>query len=250
MTIMGEVREHFEIARKLYGKDRVLGTFLYGSQNYEIDTEESDVDTKTLILPSIKDLAVLKEPVNIHHKEDRFSGIMEIKDFRVAFKEMTKGSFNGVELLFTDYHMINPEYYNAFARLIAYREKIVESNTLPILNSVAGMAHKIYNLYVKGEADIKMVVNLIRLSDFLVKYFEKNEPYKTSLVPFAPDVLRKLKTNNSNVSKLDKTVTLAIAKVEEVEQCRPWCTNDPHILTQVTPTGIMRMGLGKEIECC
>ena len=38
MTIMGEVREHFEVARKLYGKDRVLGTFLYGSQNYEIDT--------------------------------------------------------------------------------------------------------------------------------------------------------------------------------------------------------------------
>lgn len=249
MTIMGEVREHFEVARRMYGKDRVLGTFLYGSQNYEINTEKSDVDTKTLILPSLEDLAVLKEPINIHHKELEFSGIMEIKDFRVAFKEMAKGSFNGVELLFTDYSVINPEYYHIFAKLIAYREMIVESNCLGILNSVAGMAHKLYNLYIKGEADVKVVVNLIRLSDFLTRYFEKSHSYKLSLVPFAPDILKKLKTSNHDVSKLKEMVETAIINVEKIEQYKPWCTNTPHFLTQTTPITILYQWLGQKLKC-
>ena len=249
MNVMNEVHQHFEVARKMYGKDRVLGTFLYGSQNYKIDTENSDVDTKTLIMPSLSDLAHLKEATNIHHKEPEFSGIMEIKDFRVAFKEMAKGSFNGVELLFTDYHVINPDYYGIFAKLIAYRERIVESNSLPLLNSVAGMAHKLYHLYTTGEVNVKVIVNLIRLSDFLVKYFEKGETYKSSLVPFAPDVLKKLKSNNGDVSKLHDMAAIAIAKVEEVEQCRPYCTNEPYFLIDAFAPEILRLELGKEFKC-
>ena len=41
--------------RKTY--PNIVGIFLYGSQNYHLDTEYSDIDSRTLICPTIDDIA-------------------------------------------------------------------------------------------------------------------------------------------------------------------------------------------------
>ena len=54
---MTRVREHYEVAKTLIPEDRIVGVFLYGSQNYNMDGPNSDVDTKCLVVPSFEEIA-------------------------------------------------------------------------------------------------------------------------------------------------------------------------------------------------
>ena len=40
-----------------YAEEQILGIFVYGSQNYGTATENSDVDTKAVIIPTMRQLA-------------------------------------------------------------------------------------------------------------------------------------------------------------------------------------------------
>ena len=42
----------------------VLGVFLQGSQNYNLDYPGSDIDTKAIIIPTFKDIVLNKKPVS------------------------------------------------------------------------------------------------------------------------------------------------------------------------------------------
>ena len=50
--IMNNVCGHLEEAYEYFPEDRVVGIFLQGSQNYGLDYEKSDVDTKLIIAPT------------------------------------------------------------------------------------------------------------------------------------------------------------------------------------------------------
>ena len=57
--IMTRLKEHYAAAAAIIPKDRIVGIFLQGSQNYGMATDKSDVDTKCIILPSFEDIALL-----------------------------------------------------------------------------------------------------------------------------------------------------------------------------------------------
>ena len=61
--VMKRVQEHYDAAVELYG-ERVLGVFLQGSQNYELDYEGSDVDTKLIVVPDFKNICLNEKPVS------------------------------------------------------------------------------------------------------------------------------------------------------------------------------------------
>lgn len=64
MTTEEKNQNHIEeIYETLSHTYNVYGVFLYGSQNYGTDTEQSDVDAKAIIVPSFHEL-VLKKPVS------------------------------------------------------------------------------------------------------------------------------------------------------------------------------------------
>ena len=44
------IKTHYDAVCERYGEDNVFFVFLYGSQNYGIDIQDSDVDTKAVIL--------------------------------------------------------------------------------------------------------------------------------------------------------------------------------------------------------
>ena len=45
------VKEHYMYLLANYPERSILGVFLYGSQNYNLATENSDVDTKAIYIP-------------------------------------------------------------------------------------------------------------------------------------------------------------------------------------------------------
>ena len=52
--IMKRMREHYEEALLHFPEDQIVGIFLQGSQNYGLDYEGSDVDTKLIWFQSLR----------------------------------------------------------------------------------------------------------------------------------------------------------------------------------------------------
>ena len=126
-----------------YGENHILNITLYGSQNYKIDTEFSDIDVKAIYVPSLRDAVLEPHWVSIEHHNDQ-NEHCELKDIREMCKMYKKQNINFLETLFTDYRWDNPIYEDIHNRLrenaenIAYmfRKKLGFSNNQPIYNLI------------------------------------------------------------------------------------------------------------------
>ena len=65
--IMIRLHEHYLESLQYFPEDQTVGCFLQGSQNYGLDHEESDVDTKLIVVPSFKDICLNRKPVSTTH---------------------------------------------------------------------------------------------------------------------------------------------------------------------------------------
>ena len=55
METINRVYAHYHEALTLFPENKIIGIFVSGSQNYGLADENSDVDTKLIITPSIND---------------------------------------------------------------------------------------------------------------------------------------------------------------------------------------------------
>jgi hypothetical protein len=154
--VMTRVQEHYDAAVKLYG-ERVLGVFLQGSWNYGEDfcDENSDVDTKCIVLPTFEDFCLGKKPVSTTHilKSGEYLGKkpvsithvlesgehLDAKDLRLYIDCFKKQNINFVEILFTEFKIVNPLYESQWNRLVDAREQIGRYDIKRALNCMAGM---------------------------------------------------------------------------------------------------------------
>ena len=140
--ILEAVRRHHEMVEsKGY---IVVMTSLCGSQNYDLDDEKSDIDTYSLILPSLEELALAREPyAGIMFAED---GHCNIKDIRLALNLLKKTSPNSIEYFTSKYKVYNPVYEEV---LKVYLEDettmwyMAHCNYGHMLYAMAGMAHQL-----------------------------------------------------------------------------------------------------------
>ena len=217
--IMSEVKKKYETAVAYYGsEDFIIGAFLVGSQNYNLDIESSDVDVKVYTLPSINSIIENDKPKSSTRIQNDNSHI-DYKDFRLVINELEKGSPNMLETLFTDYYVVNPKYRYLISRLKAYRERIATVDLTRTLNAYLGMAQKYINMYnIDKEAmDSKDLVTLLRIRDFVYSYFILEENYKKSLVSPNISILRTLRNNKIDLDKLKVFVDEATNDLERYE---------------------------------
>lgn len=112
MNVMSRVHEHYEFTCNRWGEENVFFTYLYGSQNYGMDTENSDVDTKSVLLTDYTDL-LFGRRVSVEHHLDNGEHC-EVKDF-VSFSEcLFKQNLNFVEAFGSRYVVVNPRYQDLF----------------------------------------------------------------------------------------------------------------------------------------
>lgn len=170
------IREHKKRILQDYAESQLLGIFLYGSQNYGISTENSDVDTKAIIIPTVKDLC-LGKPVSreIHFDNGEHC---EIKDIREMVKMFAKQNVNFIEILFTDYYWVNPKYNYIWKKyFINNREEIAYMHKRYTIMSVCGQAIHTLN---QNKTDGKKFANGLRLYYFLKNYLER-VPYSSAI---------------------------------------------------------------------
>ena len=61
--IMNRLFEHMNDV----GNKKIIYIALQGSQNYKLDTEKSDIDTKAFVLTSFRDIVLNKKPDSYTH---------------------------------------------------------------------------------------------------------------------------------------------------------------------------------------
>lgn len=138
------VLEHYEKARREARKAgyTMFFTALYGSQNYNLDTEKSDVDTKTLIIPTFKTLCLSNKTFSKEFKLDEET--VEVKDFRAMFDCFRKQNLNFLEILLTDNAVVCGRFYKEAAILKTHASDIAHYDENAAVKCMMGIIYRYY----------------------------------------------------------------------------------------------------------
>lgn len=191
--IMTRLKEHYAAAAAIIPKDRIVGIFLQGSQNYGMATDKSDVDTKCIIVPSLEDIIFNRQPLSTTHILPNDEHI-DFKDIRLIFGNFRKQNINYIEILFTKYFILNPKYKKFWNELVEEREAIAKYNPYIAVKAIKGMAmdkyHALEHPYPNKAAvlaqygfDPKQLHHLVRLYYFLNDYIMGAKTYAEILKP-------------------------------------------------------------------
>lgn len=181
------------------GKPTPWVTMLYGSQNYGLDTPDSDVDTKTMLLPSLKMVVgdVMEPPKRISTEIVMPDGSLDnCKDLREMFGNYLKGNINFVETLYTDHFDCVELYYPEFEELREQRDLIANAQPQKLMHMACGMARQKYAAFSKpfeGKKDVlakygydpKQLHHLVRLYYFMRAYYDYVD-FETALLRCHP----------------------------------------------------------------
>lgn len=184
--IRQRVALHYEAACREYGEDHILGVFAYGSMNYGLwDAATSDVDTKAIYIPSMAEAVLRHNRVSNAIKLEG-GEYCEVKDIREMVEMWKKQNINFVEILFTEYNIINPKFQNNWDDILVWKNDIARYDTRQCLHSIARQAlHTIQqakNLDSRSKEYGKKAANILRLHYF-VNSLLKTCSYKECIRP-------------------------------------------------------------------
>ena len=169
MSIMEHVKAHHDKIIDLRGGEVVM-TSLIGSQNYGLDTEKSDYDTFSLVLPSFENLAFAKDPVAGEY--DVEDGKCMYKDIRIALNLLKKPSPNSLEVFFSNYVYINPRYKEIIDNYINYpphAQYVMHCSYQHMIDACVGMSKQ---LATRNMPSGKKLSHAIRMKNMLPYYLD------------------------------------------------------------------------------
>lgn len=206
--IQKRVNEHAEFVSQKYD---VFFTALQGSQNYHLADAESDVDTKTLIIPSLHNLVFDKqwasETLIVEPTEEH----ADVKDIRGMFDCFRKQNPNFIEILFTPYVWVNPKYKYVYDMLRYRNHDISRMNLRQTINATCGHIHEKYKKithpfpsrmeYIeKYGYDPKQLHHMYRLKEFLIRFLA-GEPFDEAMIPKDIDTLLSIKRGSMDYTE-------------------------------------------------
>lgn len=258
--VQKQVQNHYDKLVEL--GYNVVGVFLYGSQNYELDYEKSDVDTKAIVLPTLNDIVLNRQPVSTTIDMGN-SCLCNVKDVRKMFECFKKQNINFIELLFTQYYVLNPIYEELYMPMLDNAEIISKYNNYASINCMSGMALEKYNALTHPYPSImdkiemygcdpKQLHHILRLKDFIVRYCN-GEDYRAILIPKNKEELLDIKANYHY--ELEYSKQLAKSTCDWIKQYKDeYMKNNPvkidkraeNIMTKVM-TDLITSSIRKEV---
>lgn len=181
------VMETLEYYKKSLEQDgyRVLYIGLYGSNNYGLDDEYSDVDAKVIVLPSLEDI-VFKKTVSFVREFE--NGACDVKDLVAYYNVVKKGNFSFIEPFYSKYYLGDEFLRDLF--------KQVPTNLLSVLGGMyekqKALTHEYPSKTKEFElfnCDPKQYHHIVRLYDMAMRkttlpfliYTGKNAEYMKSI---------------------------------------------------------------------
>lgn len=260
--ILMRVQEHYDYL--VAAGYEVMVTILQGSQNYGLDeySEEymSDVDTKSIVLPSFNDFVENKRPVSkVEVMENNEHA--RVEDIRLMLQMFKKEKINYIELLYSNYVIVNPKYEKYWQELVSKRDEIVAANSLQFVKCIAGMSlekrkalcHPYPNLIEKIEKygyDGKQLSHCVRLWEFLFKYLILQKPVKECFKSSMREILMDLKKQqlNGKVLAVDDAVKMCDYYCAEIGQLKECYSAEERSLDGISASAILRERFREELK--
>jgi len=224
--ICQRVKDHLQEICNIYPQDNIVLIALQGSQNYELDTELSDVDTKVILTPNIDTLVFNKQPVSTTHIRKNNEHI-DCTDIRLYFQSFKKQNVNFIEILYSPWIIINTIYKEELTELIENKRLISNYNPYKAVMTMYGIACNKFNALEKTGGsrneivqkygyDGKQLCHLLRIEEFLRRYIN-GDPYEECLIPKNKEILFNAKMN---VYSLEIARTIAANSMQKVAQMK------------------------------
>ena len=232
--ITEHLKLHYDECVAHYGKDKVWATMLYGSQNYGLDTPDSDIDTKTLLIPGPRDVILGTKMVSTDLQISD-GGLSNVKDYRAMFQNYLKGNINFVETLFTKYVRVNFPLGMWFIELRRERDLIANCRPRKLIHMAAGMANQKYMAFEKPFEskkevlerygyDFKQLHHHCRLKYFIDDYCF-NEDFEHALTP-PKEIFEFLYGLKADPLPYEQAIALKEKTMEQINNAVGWADNN------------------------
>ena len=173
---------------------------LYGSQNYNLDDEESDIDVKAIIMPTLHDIIFRKvTSTTIECKK----GNIDVKDLLTFYDVIKKGNFSYIESIQTKYSIGDKYIKNLFSQFEVNKKSMLGA----MYEKRKALTHEYPSKTKEFELwgyDPKQHHHILRLYDLLNYNLLYNEN-KSYLTYEDNDIRRKVlieyKRNKNNIAK-------------------------------------------------
>lgn len=227
--IFKKLKEHLDYLKNTHPKYNVIYLGLQGSQNYNLDVYSdeymSDVDTKAILVPSLEEIFLNKKPISTTVVLPDNSHC-DCKDIRLMMQNFKKLNINFIEILFTKYKIINPEYKDLMLELIDKREEIAHMNFNQSLRCMAGMSMEkrkalthpyegLKDKIAKYGYDGKQLHHIIRMNNFIKAFVDGNSFEKCLTMNNNLELLMNAKLNKPT---LEEALQIADKYDEETHQ--------------------------------
>lgn len=200
VKVMTRLNQHLEFVRERGYQPIYIA--LYGSQNYQLETKQSDVDTKAIVLPSLEDIVLNKKPVSMEIELPNGEHC-DIKDIRLMFNNFKKQNINFLEILFTNFYLCNSCFNEEIEELRSMREDICRYNQKGAVKCMEGMAKQKFaamehrfptkeDIINKYGYDPKQLHHIIRMREFLERYID-GESFEDCLLSKHREYLLRIK---------------------------------------------------------
>lgn len=148
---------------------------IYGSQNYGLDTEKSDIDMKCIVLPSYTHICndkmwFVKEYVTSD------GSLIIASDVRHFFDQLKKCSPPTVETLFSNVLVTESICSWCSVMLDRMKEDIARMYPAQAVRALKGMMVSNYNKYI-SVVNVKAACQVLRLAELIDKYIKTDRPY-------------------------------------------------------------------------
>jgi predicted nucleotidyltransferase len=203
------INKLFEILEELpVEKERILFLSLYGSQNYQLDGPDSDLDCECIVFPTHEDIVFGSQMVaqQYHTKY----GFCMIKDVRAAFNELVKCSPNMLEVFGTPYLIYNIDYQYLINQITMERINTFSNNNIPkLIKALNGLFEKYW-----AEDGRKNLANAIRINQMINRIIDDEENFFDCL--YTPVNYKKLQDIRFHPEKADVDfITEALKEIKD-----------------------------------
>ena len=193
--------------------ERVIAFSLYGSQNYQLDTVESDIDAELFLFPSKEDI-IFNKSADKGCIDTRY-GTCHIKDIRSAFNEVCKSSPNMLELLATPYMIMNVEYQRQWEQICKNVDYYALLSAPKLILGLRGLMNRYYNK-LKETGNIKYAIGCLRVILMIREIMENPETFSYSdLLVQTPIVFLNRHREECDLEQVDFEYQKALADIEK-----------------------------------
>lgn len=223
-----EVEQQLLNVGLVYGEDYFCeGIYLQGSQNYRAHHENSDIDSKYVVIPTVKSLlrgTNFTRDLSVSKNEK-----VSVKPFIGYVDLFFKGNVNNLEMLFTNYSVGCTDSFTIIPHIGYYHgEDIVKATKKTVSNAIIGMMLQKQKSLHKGTATTKCYVeelgydpkdaqHILRLGMMYVSLFEENKSFAESLVvpsDFKDVVKEVIYTKNPEMDSICEAAILLVKDLE------------------------------------